>query len=121
MTLNVETALAIMTRYPDPNIGMMKLQAGGAHAPEIPWSDYDRIREYDRRPHPFKRTNLVPAMYRRAFLQRLSAAVLQECGPAGDKGRQGAIEFEVTGTKLTADAKAWPERLDGNSSAWTER
>lgn len=108
---NIKAVLTLMAERPD--IGMVKLQAGGAHAPEIVFPSWTRIREYDRRPHPFKRTNLIPCMYRRTWLLRLSKAVLAECGPDRDKGRQGAIEFEVTGTKLTGDSANWPERMLG--------
>lgn len=111
-TANIDTVLAFMRSHPD--IALMKLQAGGAHGPEIPVSGWDRIREYDRRPHPFKRTNLVPAMYRRRWLCRLSQAVLESMLSSDlDSGRRGAIEFEVTGTRLTEDEIAWPERMMG--------
>lgn len=111
-TANVHAVVKLMELFPD--IAMVKLQAGGAWPPEIPFYHWDRLREYDRRHHPFKRTNLGgPAMYRRDWLLRLSRAVLNECGPERDQGRQGAIEFEMTGTLLTKDATAWPERLLG--------
>lgn len=110
-TDNMNAVLGLMRKYPD--IGMVKLQAGGAHAPELAFPEWDRIREYDRRPHPFKRTNLIPTMYRRTWLLRLSRAVLNDCGPDRDKGRLGALEFESTGTLLTADHINWPERMFG--------
>ena len=110
-TANMRAVLELMSDRPD--IGLVKLQAGGAHAPEIPFPSWPRIREYDRRPHPFKRTNLVPAMYRREWLLRFSKAVLADCGPERDKGRLGALEFESTGTKLTQDPTHWPERMFG--------
>ncbi len=111
-TETVRMAADLMTNHPD--IAMVKLQAGGAHAPELHFPEWDRIREYDRAHHPFKRTNLGgPAMYRKDWLRRLSAAVLAECGTERDKGRSGAIEFEMTGTLLTKDETAWPERLLG--------
>jgi hypothetical protein len=103
----------LQTMRDNPDIGMIKLQAGGAHAPEIIFKDWDRIREYDRNPHPFKRTNLVPCMYRREWLLRLSRSVRAICGPEQDKRRQGAIEFEMEGTKLTEDRRQWPERMLG--------
>lgn len=96
-----------------PNIGMVKLQAGNAWPPEIEFPQWNRLREYDRAHHPFKRTNLVPTMFRRAWLHRLSSAVLENCGAAHDQGRKGALEFEVQGTLLTEDVKAWPERMLG--------
>ena len=96
-----------------PDIALVKLQAGAAHAPELEFPDWDRIREYDRAHHPFKRTNLVPTLYRRTWLHRLSSAVLSEIGPARDVGRNGAIEFEMTGTLLTMNAENWPERMMG--------
>lgn len=109
-TANIQLVIDLMSAH--RNIAMVKLQAGGAHAPELKFEPWPRLREYDRRPHPFKRTNLGgPAMYRREWLMRLSRAVLKECGPKQDKGRQGAIEFEVTGTMLTANESAWPEKL----------
>lgn len=113
LTQNMESVLITMEAIPD--IGMIKLQAGGAHAPEIEFTPWSRIREYDRQPHPFKRTNLVPCMYRRNWLLRLATIVLQTVKDenGSDQGRQGAIEFEVTGTKLTMDATAWPERMLG--------
>ncbi len=110
-TANMERVIETMTKHSD--IGLMKLQAGGAHAPEIEFADWKRVREYDRRPHPFKRTNLVPAMYRRSWLLRFCRAVLKECGPQRDKGRDGALEFEITGTRLTEDRANWPERMFG--------
>jgi hypothetical protein len=110
-TANIRAVLELMSDRHD--IAMVKLQAGGAHAPEIPFPAWPRIREYDRRHHPFKRTNLIPCMYRRSWLLRLSRAVLSDCGPERDKGRSGAIEFEMTGTKLTCDAANWPERMFG--------
>jgi hypothetical protein len=109
-TDNVNAVVELMSAHPD--IAMVKLQAGGAHAPELPCPEWDRLREYDRASHPFKRTNLGgPAMYRRDWLHRLSSTVLSVCGPERDKGRSGAIEFEMTGSLLTKDANAWPERL----------
>lgn len=110
-TVNMRAVLELMSERPD--IALIKLQAGGAHAPEIPFAPWPRIREYDRRPHPFKRTNLIPSMYRREWLLRFSKAILASCGPAKDVGRNGAIEFEMTGTKITGDATAWPEKMLG--------
>ena len=110
---NENICRVLRTMRDNPDIGMIKLQAGGAHAPEIPFPAWDRIREYDRRHHPFKRTNLIPCMYRREWLLRLSRAVLAHCGPEADKKRQGAIEFEMEGTRITEDATAWPERMLG--------
>lgn len=110
-TENISGLLRIMADNQD--IGMCKLQAGNAASPEIEFPMWDRLREYDRRPHPFKRTNLVPTMFRRDWLLRLSSAILKDCGPERDKGRKGALEFEVCGTKLTEDAAAWPERMLG--------
>ncbi len=110
-TWNISQVLSVMNDNPD--IAMIKLHAGAAAAPEIEFPAWSRIREYDRRHHPFKRTNLVPCMYRREWLLRLSKAVLATCGHDADRGRQGAIEFEMTGTLLTADATAWPERMFG--------
>jgi len=109
-TDNMRSVLTLMREHPE--IGMIKLQAGGAHAPEIK-HDWDRIREYDRRHHPFKRTNLIPTMYRRDWLLRLCHAVLDRCGARNDIGRGGAIEFEVTGTLLTEDAQRFPEKMLG--------
>jgi len=111
MTAGIHDVVELMTARPD--IAMVKLQAGAAHAPEIEFPDWDRIREYDRAHHPFKRTNLVPTLYRRTWLHRLSSAVLSEIGPSRDVGRNGAIEFEVLGTALTANAVNWPERMMG--------
>lgn len=110
-TDNMNAVLDLLVASPD--IAMVKLQAGGAHGPEIPFVPWDRIREYDREHHPFKRTNLNPAMYRRQWLLKLSKAVLEACGPERDIGRNGALEFEVTGTFLTADDKVFPERMLG--------
>lgn len=110
-TADLATLLQLMTDQ--PNIGMVKMQAGNAASPELPVPENDRLREYDRAAHPFKRTNLVPTLFCRTWLQRLTAAVLRECGPIGDKGRNGALEFEVAGTLLTKDATKWPERMLG--------
>lgn len=110
-TRNIDAVLRLMRNNPD--FVLVKLQAGGAAAPELHFPDWERIREYDRAHHPFKRTNLIPTMYRRSWLRRLSAAVLAECGPERDIGRKGAIEFEMTGTLLTKDAALWPERMFG--------
>lgn len=110
-TANMQALLDLMTSRSD--IGMVKLQAGNAASPEIPFEPWPRLREYDRAHHPFKRTNLVPTMFRRDWLLRLSTAVLKQCGPASDKGRKGALEFEVAGTLLTEDSIAWPERMLG--------
>lgn len=110
-TSNMVAVLQVMTDHPD--IALIKLQAGGAHAPEVQFYPWDRIREYDRAHHPFKRTNLIPSMYRRSWLIRLSSAVLQACGAPSDIGRNGAIEFEMTGTLLTKNRMEWPERMLG--------
>lgn len=97
-----------------PDIAMVKLQAGNAHPPEIHFDwDNGRLGEYDRELHPFKRTNLVPTLFRREWLLRLSQAVLLDCGKQRDIGRDGAIHLEVSGTLLTANAGAWPERILG--------
>lgn len=109
---NVAAVIRLMEKHKD--IAAVKLQAGGAHAPEIVFHEWDRVRQYDRQHHPFKRTNLGgPAMYRRLWLQRLCRAVLESCGPGRDQGRRGAIEFEITGTLLTRDERIWPERILG--------
>ncbi len=110
-TPNLEMAIETMNAHPD--IAMIKLQAGGAHAPEIAFPEWERIREYDRGHHPFKRTNLIPALYRRTWLHRLSSTVLSSIGPERDIGRNGALEFEILGTALTSDAREWPERMMG--------
>jgi hypothetical protein len=96
-----------------PDIGMIKLQAGNAHSPEIPFEEMPILREYDRAHHPFKRTNLVPTMFRRQWLIRLCDSVLHIIGADRDVGRNGALEFESTGTKLTMDTTVWPERMLG--------
>lgn len=111
LTLNVNTALAFMRAHPE--VAMIKLQLGNAHPPESRCAEFPRLGEYDRLHHPFKRTNLVPALYRRDWLLRLSSAVLAHIGPERDAGRNGAIEFEVTGTELTEDAARFPGRLLG--------
>ncbi len=110
-TQNIADVLVLMEAM--PNIGLIKLQAGGAHAPEIPFPQWNRLREYDRVHHPFKRTNLVPSIYRRTWLQRFSTAVLEAAPNTNDKGRLGALEFESTGTLLTADEIKWPEKMLG--------
>lgn len=110
-TANMAAVVDTMVAHPD--IAFIKLQAGGAHAPEIFFPEWHRIREYDRKHHPFKRTNLIPAMYRRTWLQRFAKAVLAVCGSARDVGRNGALEFEITGTLLTENPVAWPERMFG--------
>lgn len=107
----LDTARELMATYPD--IAMIKMQAGNAAAPELPFPPNPQLKEYDRKLHPFKRTNLVPTLFRREWLRRLSAAILGLCGPAKDIGRLGALEFEVAGTLLTADATLWPERMLG--------
>lgn len=108
---DIRRVVELMTAHPD--IALVKLQAGAAHAPEYEFPEWDRIREYDRAHHPFKRTNLVPTLYRRTWLHRLASAVLSDIGPARDVGRNGAIEFEMTGTLLTMNAYLWPERMMG--------
>ncbi len=113
LTSNIRALLELMKAHTD--VGMCKLQAGGAQNPDIYYQPWPRLREYDRQHHPYKRTNLIPCMYRREWLLRLSGAVLNYVkGQNGsDNGRQGAIEFEVTGTLLTEDAHLWPERMLG--------
>jgi hypothetical protein len=110
-TSAIEKAVALMEA--DQSIGMLKLQAGNAHAPELPYDGWERVREYDRAPHPFKRTNLVPTLFRRIWLMRLCDGVLKTCSEAQDRGREGAINFEVHGTRLTEDGFVWPERILG--------
>lgn len=110
-TENIQKVLFIMDAHSD--IALIKLQAGGAHSPELKFPAWDRLREYDRAHHPFKRTNLTPSVYRRDWLWRMTMAVLTDIGHARDAGRNGAIEFEVTGTLLTEDVKRWPERMLG--------
>ncbi len=107
---NVAQVVELMMRRPD--IAAVKLQAGGAAAPEIEFPEWDRVRQYDREHHPFKRTNLGgPAMYRREWLHRLTNQVMVVAGPERDQGRRGAIELEVTGTLLTEDEQSWPEKI----------
>lgn len=110
-TENIRTAVSHMEERPD--IGMMKLQAGNAHGPELEYEPWTRLREYDREPHPFKRTNLVPTMFRREWLFRLCHAVLEVCGPNRDIGRNGALEFEVAGTLVTENTAKFPEKMLG--------
>src|SRR5678815_3234499 len=108
---NLGIALEIMDNTRD--IGMIKLQAANAACPDMPFPGYDRLREYDRVHHPFKRTNLVPTLFRRTWVRRLSAAVLSHVGVDGDEARYGALAFEMKGTELTEDAVGWPERMLG--------
>lgn len=110
-TKNMDAVIGCMMTHPD--IGMIKLQAGNAHGPELDYGPWARLREYDRESHPFKRTNLVPTMFRREWLLRVAKAVLEICGPEGDIGRNGALEFEVAGTLVTADEKRFPEKMLG--------
>lgn len=110
-TRDITNLLQLMETQLD--IGMVKLQAGNAHPPELMFHVEDRLREYDRQHHPFKRTNLVPTLFRRTWLQRLASEVLKASGPEKDVGRLGALEFEVMGTLLTEDAEKWPERMLG--------
>lgn len=105
-TNNMQAVVSLMETYED--IGLVKVQIGNAAPPEIPFAHWDRLGEYDRMPHPFKRTNLVPTMFRKTFLQRLCKAVLPYCN---DSGRSGALAFEQIGTALTMDASQWPEKL----------
>jgi len=52
-------------------------------------------------------------MFRRHFLRRLAWSVLERCGVERDQSRNGAIEFEVTGTDITGNKNQWPERMLG--------
>jgi hypothetical protein len=106
----VDMALSVMDAY---DVGLLKLQDLNAHSPEIPFAVWPILREYDHEHHPFKRTNLVPTLFRRDYLMRLSQAVLDRCGHERDQARSGAIEFEVTGTELTENAAEWPEMMLG--------
>lgn len=108
---NIATAISIMESMPD--IGMIKVQAGNAACPDLPFAPWDRLKEYDRRHHPFKRTNLVPTLFKRSWLRRLSQAILDSQGTEQDQGRNGAINFEVRGTLLTKNEIDWPERMLG--------
>ncbi len=103
----------------DSTIGLIKLQAGNAHSPELQFENrsypflIDRLGEYDREHHPFKRCNLVPTMFRRTFLLRLLRAVLANHCTSGDVGRTGALNFEVGATLETENATLYPERILG--------
>lgn len=110
-TSNIRSLMGLMIERPD--IGMVKVQAGNAHPPEIVFPAWPRLREYDREHHPFKRTNLVPTLFRTTLLKRLVKAVLAVITPELDKGRDGALHFEVTGTLLTENSAAFPERILG--------
>lgn len=108
-----DIAKAIRFMEENPCFGLMKLQAANAANPDLSFPDWPRLKEYDREPHPFKRTNLVTTLFRRDFLRRLSAHVLEMCGHHRDKGRRGALEFEVMGTYLTVNKERYPERMLG--------
>lgn len=108
---DINRAIQFMTDHPE--FGLMKLQAANASNPDLEFPEWPRFKEYDREPHPFKRTNLVTTLFRKDFLRRLANDVLEACGPARDKGRRGALEFEVTGTLLTENGNRYPERMLG--------
>ncbi len=110
-TAEVGKVVALMESHPE--IGLIKLQAGNAWPPELEFTEHPDLREYDREPHPFKRTNLVPTLFRKSWLIRMLGAVRSECGVEADCGRNGALRFEQDGTRLTMDAKQWPERMLG--------
>lgn len=110
-TASIRSLVCLMSERPD--IGMTKVQAQNAHPPEVVFSAWPRLREYDRDHHPFKRTNLVPTLFRTTFLKRLVKAVLAVITPELDKGRDGALHFEVIGTLLTENSAAFPERILG--------
>lgn len=110
-TSNITAVIELLAERKD--IGMIKLQAGNAHPPEIPFPAWPRLREYDRAHHPFKRTNLVPTVFRTEWLKRLTAAVLDQCREGQDVGRLGAIHFEVFGTDITESRTRWPEKMLG--------
>ena len=122
-TENVNRVIALADS--DDSIGLVKLQTGNAWAPEIPFPAWPRLAEYDREPHPFKRTNLVPTLFRTKFLADLCNTILHRpfsCRTIGvrhfgDKGRDGALAFEQLGTELTEDSTRWPERMLGINRA----
>jgi hypothetical protein len=108
---NMLKVVSLMKKHSD--IAFVKVQAGNAWSPELPCPEWDRLGEYDRAHHPFKRTNIVPTMFRRSWLCRLLIALLAECGMYDDRGRNGALVFEGIGTRLTMNSDEWPERMLG--------
>ena len=110
---NVASALSVMRR--DPSVGLLRLSM--AHEPELPYHGWDRVGEYDRESHPFKRASLQPGIWRTDFLRRLMKALLAQMPASKDVGVQGAYELEVDGTRLLCDAGAWPERCLGTRRA----
>lgn len=115
-TANMDAVLCLMRARVD--IALVKVQAGNAYAPEIPFVTDDpilrgRLREYDRVNHGCKRTNLVPTLFRRNWLYRLTTDILAVCGRDADQGRNGALRFEQDGTRLTEDASRWPQWMLG--------
>lgn len=111
LTSNMLNVLAFMKQCQD--VAFVKVQAGNAWSPELPVPEWDRLGEYDREHHPFKRTNIVPTMFRRSWLVRFLQAVLNACEANEDRGRTGALAFEGKGTRLTMNRNEWPERMLG--------
>lgn len=104
-----------MTRVCDtldenPDVGAVGV--GTFHPPELPWPAWMRLGEIDRTHHPFKRASpSCGKVFRVAFLRRLCAAVMESIGQGADVGRNGGINFEVEGTRLSENAAAFPERI----------
>jgi hypothetical protein len=114
LTANMERVLEIMRARPE--IASVKVQAGNAASPDVEFESWTRLGVYDRRDHPFKRVNLVPTIFRREWLRRLSNDIrflMSENRRWKDKGRLGALAFERVGTYLTMDSEKWPELMLG--------
>lgn len=76
------------------------------------WEGWDLVGILDREPHPFKRTTLYgPTMYKKSFLERIASAVLANITREEDRGRDGALAFEIKGTHITRDSSAFPETI----------
>ncbi len=114
LTVNMERVLDIMRAQPE--IASVKVQAGNAASPDFDFTPWNRLGVYDRRDHPFKRVNLVPTIFRREWLKRLSDNIrflISENLRWKDTGRFGALAFERIGTYLTMDADKYPELMLG--------
>ena len=90
----------------DPTIGIIQLSK--CWPTEIDYPVWPVLGEYSREHHPFKACSLsATAIWRKTLLFEMVNRLIDTIPEKQDQGRQGAVEFEVEGTKY------WTANVDG--------
>lgn len=85
----------------DTNSSIGLVQLSRCWPTETRYEHWNKLGYYNRTPHPFKICSLsATPLWRKSLLIAIINHVISEIPEQQDVGRQGAVEFEVEGTRL---------------------